>query len=152
MLASAVRFEMSPDWGWIKNQAVVVYPEDSLELKCSSQARYSLYSVINHQGSLDDGHYTTFCRHSNRESSPWWFCDDEKIQYLDKERFHSNSNAYLLFYALQTNTVSTYLWWRKLYLTQWICMSLHHHRSGNHFYFFGVSVIYFVNEKSPREN
>lgn len=138
ILASAGRFEMSPDWGWVKNQAVVLYPEDNLELECSSQARYKLYSVINHQGSLDDGHYTVFCRHSKPKSAPWWFCDDEKIQCPDKELFHSNSNAYLLFYALQTNTVSTFVWWRNLDLTQWNCMSLARHRSGNHFYCFVI--------------
>ncbi|XP_054282404.1 ubiquitin carboxyl-terminal hydrolase 22-like [Macrosteles quadrilineatus] len=59
--------------------------------------RYSLFAVINHEGSLDTGHYTAYIRQQHRH---WYKCDDHMItrahisQVLDSE-------GYLLFYHKQ---------------------------------------------------
>ena len=103
------RFQLNHEFNWIKNDTLVLYPEDNLNLQqscpsaSSQQALYTLYSVINHQGSLNDGHYTTFCR-DNEKQLQWFECDDEKIKYFNSEKLDPNSNAYLLFYIMKNAT------------------------------------------------
>jgi ubiquitin carboxyl-terminal hydrolase 22/27/51 len=89
---------------WIKNDTLVLYPEDNLDLyeHCSSQQLlYSLYSVINHNGSLNDGHYTTFSRDISLNQQSWFELDDEIIKYLHTDQLSFNSKAYLLFYIMK---------------------------------------------------
>lgn len=38
--------------------------------------RYSLFAVINHEGSLETGHYTAFIR---QQRDQWFKCDDHLI-------------------------------------------------------------------------
>lgn len=38
--------------------------------------RYSLFAVVNHQGTLESGHYTTFIR---QHKDQWFKCDDAII-------------------------------------------------------------------------
>lgn len=97
---------------WIKNDTLVLYPEDNLNLHqyCSSQqSLYTLYSVINHNGSLNDGHYTTFSRDISLNQHVWFECDDEIIKYLSTDQLHLNSKAYLLFYTIKQISESTKL-------------------------------------------
>jgi len=60
--------------------------------------RYVLFAVINHIGTLDAGHYTSYIR---QHGSLWFHCNDHQIlpasidQVLDSE-------GYLLFYHKQT--------------------------------------------------
>ena len=97
---------------WIKNDTCVLYPEDNLDLQkycslsSSQQSLYTLYSVINHNGTLNDGHYTTFCRDITTNQRQWIECDDETINYLHSEKLHSNSKAYLLFYIMEKTAES----------------------------------------------
>jgi len=62
-----------------------------------SNNKYVLYGVINHIGSLDAGHYTSYIR---QHSDLWFHCNDHQIlpasipQVLDSE-------GYLLFYHKQ---------------------------------------------------
>jgi ubiquitin carboxyl-terminal hydrolase 22/27/51 len=39
-------------------------------------SRYSLFAVINHEGSLETGHYTAFIR---QQRDQWFKCDDHLI-------------------------------------------------------------------------
>lgn len=41
-----------------------------------SQTRYSLFAVVNHQGTLESGHYTSFIR---QHKDQWFKCDDAII-------------------------------------------------------------------------
>ena len=41
-----------------------------------SDNRYSLFAVINHEGSLETGHYTAFIR---QQRDQWFKCDDHLI-------------------------------------------------------------------------
>lgn len=43
---------------------------------CFSDNRYSLFAVINHEGSLETGHYTAFIR---QQRDQWFKCDDHLI-------------------------------------------------------------------------
>ena len=81
---------------WRKNRTLVDYPSDNLDLV---RASYTLYAVINHNGSLNDGHYTAFCRDISSKSPRWFDCDDHVVTDLRDEDLHSNRNAYLLFYT-----------------------------------------------------
>lgn len=91
----------------IKNNVNIIYPQDNLCLHqtCSTLSSqscvYRLYSVINHQGSLNDGHYTTYSRNIFDDEQKWFECDDEIIKPLNSDQIKSNSNAYLLFYMIQ---------------------------------------------------
>lgn len=38
--------------------------------------RYSLFAVVNHQGTLESGHYTSFIR---QHKDQWFKCDDAII-------------------------------------------------------------------------
>ena len=83
---------------WIKNDTLVQYPKDDLVLHSSS---YTLYSVINHDGSLNDGHYTTFCRDISINKEQWFECDDEIIKIRNPDQIDTNSKAYILFYIIK---------------------------------------------------
>lgn len=39
-------------------------------------SRYSLFAVVNHQGTLESGHYTSFIR---QHKDQWFKCDDAII-------------------------------------------------------------------------
>ncbi|CAF1432985.1 unnamed protein product [Adineta steineri] len=101
------RFQMNSEMRWIKDESLVLYPEDDLDLHqyssspSSEQALYTLYSIVNHNGSLNDGHYTTFSRDLSYDQPQWFEYDDEIVKYLDLDQLHLNSKAYLLFYTMQ---------------------------------------------------
>lgn len=84
---------------WIKNDTLVLYPKDNFNLNQSSS--YTLYSVINHDGSINNGHYTIFSRNLSLNRQAWFECDDEIIKPITTDRLHLNSKAYLLFYTIE---------------------------------------------------
>lgn len=43
---------------------------------CLFFPRYSLFAVVNHQGTLESGHYTSFIR---QHKDQWFKCDDAII-------------------------------------------------------------------------
>ncbi|XP_046754069.1 ubiquitin carboxyl-terminal hydrolase 22 isoform X1 [Diprion similis] len=62
-----------------------------------SDNRYSLFAVINHEGSLETGHYTAFIR---QQRDQWFKCDDHLITRA-KLKDVLTSEGYLLFYHKQ---------------------------------------------------
>ncbi|GMR36679.1 hypothetical protein PMAYCL1PPCAC_06874 [Pristionchus mayeri] len=54
---------------------------------------YTLFAVVQHEGSLDSGHYTAFVRSYNS----WYLCDDERIKAVPIEKVLA-AEAYILFY------------------------------------------------------
>lgn len=50
--------------------------EQSSRSAASPRCRYSLFAVVNHQGTLESGHYTTFIR---QHKDQWFKCDDAII-------------------------------------------------------------------------
>uniref|UniRef100_A0A8C6QFJ1 Ubiquitin carboxyl-terminal hydrolase n=1 Tax=Nannospalax galili TaxID=1026970 RepID=A0A8C6QFJ1_NANGA len=59
--------------------------------------KYSLFAVINHHGTLESGHYTSFIR---QEKDQWFNCDDAIITKATIEDL-LYSEGYLLFYHRQ---------------------------------------------------
>ncbi|KAM4624535.1 ubiquitin carboxyl-terminal hydrolase 22 [Polymixia lowei] len=59
--------------------------------------KYSLFAVVNHQGTLESGHYTTFIR---QHKDQWFKCDDAIITKATIKDV-LDSEGYLLFYHKQ---------------------------------------------------
>lgn len=59
--------------------------------------KYSLFAVVNHQGTLESGHYTTFIR---QQKDQWFKCDDAIITKASIKDV-LDSEGYLLFYHKQ---------------------------------------------------
>lgn len=76
----------------------------------SSCRRYSLFAVVNHQGTLESGHYTTFIR---QHKDQWFKCDDAIItkasikDVLDSEGWGRQRawDTFLLLFLLLTDLV-----------------------------------------------
>lgn len=60
--------------------------------------KYDLYSVINHIGGIDGGHYYSFCL--DEGSGNWYKYDDKNIEKIPINKV-INNNAYILFYIRQ---------------------------------------------------
>eukprot|EP01134_Creolimax_fragrantissima_P008488 CFRG8488T1 len=58
-----------------------------------TRSSYSLFSVVNHHGTLHSGHYTSFVRHGDQ----WFKCDDAVITHARLDDV-LRSEGYLLFY------------------------------------------------------
>lgn len=56
-------------------------------------ATYDLIGVVNHQGKMDNGHYTSFVKHDDM----WFKCDDATITRATLPQV-LKSKGYLLFY------------------------------------------------------
>lgn len=60
---------------------------------------YDLFAVINHEGRLDNGHYTNLARYQNE----WYQFDDEKVTHKAMSECFNNttisSTAYMCFYV-----------------------------------------------------
>ncbi|XP_066105578.1 ubiquitin carboxyl-terminal hydrolase 51 isoform X2 [Saccopteryx bilineata] len=62
-----------------------------------NENKYSLFAVINHHGTLESGHYTSFIR---QQKDQWFSCDDAVITKATIEDL-LYSEGYLLFYHKQ---------------------------------------------------
>jgi ubiquitin C-terminal hydrolase len=76
----------------------MISKENKDDSKCY---KYDLYAVVNHTGSLNSGHYFTYCK--DEDSNKWFKFDDNdvlpmpEIASIDRNAVVT-SNAYLLFY------------------------------------------------------
>ncbi|KAL3081957.1 hypothetical protein niasHT_032639 [Heterodera trifolii] len=57
--------------------------------------RYSLFAVVNHNGSTESGHYSCYIRH---QQDNWYSCNDQKITRERVDKVLA-SEGYLLFYC-----------------------------------------------------
>ncbi|CAH8466309.1 unnamed protein product [Schistosoma turkestanicum] len=88
---------------WRKQTTNVDFPIESLDMSSFivgpklHSSEYALFSVLNHRGTMESGHYTTFCR--NIRDGQWYEYDDENVSLLNRNEIQ-NDNAYILFYEL----------------------------------------------------
>ncbi len=84
---------------YIKNETLIRYPISNVNFsrwsQTSSSSKYSLISVVNHFGSMNSGHYTSYCN----DGKQWYYCDDQSIRLADIRELEHNVYAYLLFYS-----------------------------------------------------
>ena len=80
-----------------KNDSLIDFPRENFDLSPyvvgpeKSKAKYDLFAVSQHYGSMSGGHYTAVCRNENS----WFKFDDESVY---KETEVVTNSAYLLFY------------------------------------------------------
>ena len=83
-----------------KNNVIVSFPIDTLEMEEVSKVNksfYELYSVINHMGDVGGGHYTNYSK--NSILNEWYEFNDSSVNYLkNPEKEITSSSAYILFY------------------------------------------------------
>ena len=80
-------------------------------------SKYDLFGVINHFGSMEYGHYTSFCL--NYKDDNWYEYNDRianKIQKGKEKDAIINKNAYILFYRAQDNNNIN---WEQIYNKQY---------------------------------
>ena len=63
------------------------------------QIKYDLFAVANHYGSLDYGHYTSFCL--NSIDNKWYEFNDSMVREIKNESDIVTQSAYVLFYRQQ---------------------------------------------------
>jgi ubiquitin C-terminal hydrolase len=88
------RFKVSPNpqlsaqERWIKYTGNVAFPLQGLNLGMFASESsgvdpldvvYDLYSIINHTGSCDVGHYTAICKVQGDNEQLWYKFDDDKV-------------------------------------------------------------------------
>ncbi|XP_049620770.1 ubiquitin carboxyl-terminal hydrolase 8-like [Suncus etruscus] len=85
-----------------KLQANVDFPLENLDLSQyvidsnNNLKKYNLFSVSNHYGGLNRGHYTAFCKNAAKQC--WFKFDDHEVSYIPTSSVKSSA-AYILFYT-----------------------------------------------------
>ncbi|XP_073160133.1 ubiquitin carboxyl-terminal hydrolase 8 isoform X5 [Lepidochelys kempii] len=101
LLVHLKRFSYDGRWKQ-KLQTSVDFPLESLDLSHyvigpkSNLKRYNLFSVSNHYGGLDGGHYTAYCRNATKQR--WYKFDDHEVSDISASSVKSSA-AYILFYT-----------------------------------------------------
>jgi len=90
-----------------KNECVVTFPyildiKEFIDPACGhiNENKYNLYAVINHQGSMDCGHYYSYIRFHGRKN--WYLFNDSSVQKVEGI-IPNFPYAYALFYIKQKN-------------------------------------------------
>lgn len=77
-----------------KKQTFIQYTQRLDLTKYGKNVFYELYGVINHTGSVEGGHYTSYIKNQNNK---WYHYNDTNIKELQENEICS-SKAYCLFY------------------------------------------------------
>ena len=103
--------------------------------------KYDLFGVINHYGSMDYGHYTSFCK--NMHDNKWYEYNDRIVNEIQPGKEYEtivNPNAYILFYREQNCDM---IKWDNIYNKKY------EEINENNLKKFGQDFIY---EKNPNED
>ncbi|KAK7113963.1 ubiquitin carboxyl-terminal hydrolase 8-like isoform X2 [Littorina saxatilis] len=90
------------DGMWMQKKTTMVdFPVNDLDLEeftlgPKDRARYSLYGLSNHYGTMEGGHYTAFCR--NPCNSKWHKFDDHEVYEMSKSDVKTSA-AFVLYYT-----------------------------------------------------
>ncbi|XP_004471605.2 ubiquitin carboxyl-terminal hydrolase 8 [Dasypus novemcinctus] len=101
LLVHLKRFSYDGRWKQ-KLQTSVDFPLESLDLSHyvigpkNNLKKYNLFSVSNHYGGLDGGHYTAYCKNAARQR--WFKFDDHEVSDISISSVKSSA-AYILFYT-----------------------------------------------------
>lgn len=71
------------------------YTNSNLDQSRCLETKYDLYGVVNHQGALGGGHYTSYAK--SFVDDQWYYYDDERVRVVEESKVVTPS-AYLLFY------------------------------------------------------
>ncbi|KAM9533099.1 ubiquitin carboxyl-terminal hydrolase 8 isoform 1-T1 [Guaruba guarouba] len=101
LLVHLKRFSYDGRWKQ-KLQTSVDFPLETLDLSQyvigpkNNLKRYNLFSVSNHYGGLDGGHYTAYCKNAAKQR--WFKFDDHEVSEISSSSVKSSA-AYILFYT-----------------------------------------------------
>ncbi|XP_053526034.1 ubiquitin carboxyl-terminal hydrolase 8 isoform X3 [Artibeus jamaicensis] len=101
LLVHLKRFSYDGRWKQ-KLQTSVDFPLENLDLSQyvigpkNNVKKYNLFSVSNHYGGLDGGHYTAYCKNAARQR--WFKFDDHEVSDISVSSVKSSA-AYILFYT-----------------------------------------------------
>ncbi|XP_064524922.1 ubiquitin carboxyl-terminal hydrolase 8 isoform X2 [Pseudopipra pipra] len=101
LLVHLKRFSYDGRWKQ-KLQTSVDFPLETLDLSQyvigpkNTLKRYNLFSVSNHYGGLDGGHYTAYCKNASKQR--WFKFDDHEVSEISASSVKSSA-AYILFYT-----------------------------------------------------
>ncbi|XP_040476578.1 ubiquitin carboxyl-terminal hydrolase 8 isoform X1 [Ursus maritimus] len=101
LLVHLKRFSYDGRWKQ-KLQSSVDFPLENLDLSQyvigpkNNLKKYNLFSVSNHYGGLDGGHYTAYCKNAARQR--WFKFDDHEVSDISVSSVKSSA-AYILFYT-----------------------------------------------------
>ncbi|XP_068954142.1 ubiquitin carboxyl-terminal hydrolase 8 [Petaurus breviceps papuanus] len=101
LLVHLKRFSYDGRWKQ-KLQTSVDFPLENLDLSQyvigpkNNLKKYNLFSVSNHYGGLDGGHYTAYCKNAARQR--WFKFDDHEVSDISVSSVRSSA-AYILFYT-----------------------------------------------------
>ncbi|XP_009329201.1 PREDICTED: ubiquitin carboxyl-terminal hydrolase 8 isoform X5 [Pygoscelis adeliae] len=101
LLVHLKRFSYDGRWKQ-KLQTSVDFPLETLDLSQyvigpkNNLKRYNLFSVSNHYGGLDGGHYTAYCKNASKQR--WFKFDDHEVSEISASSVKSSA-AYILFYT-----------------------------------------------------
>ncbi|XP_050569020.1 ubiquitin carboxyl-terminal hydrolase 8 isoform X3 [Cygnus atratus] len=101
LLVHLKRFSYDGRWKQ-KLQTSVDFPLETLDLSQyvigpkNTLKRYNLFSVSNHYGGLDGGHYTAYCKNASKQR--WFKFDDHEVSEISASSVKSSA-AYILFYS-----------------------------------------------------
>uniref|UniRef100_A0A9L0IMK7 ubiquitinyl hydrolase 1 n=1 Tax=Equus asinus TaxID=9793 RepID=A0A9L0IMK7_EQUAS len=101
LLVHLKRFSYDGRWKQ-KLQTSVDFPLENLDLSQyvigpkNNLKKYNLFSVSNHYGGLDGGHYTAYCKNAARQR--WFKFDDHEVSDIAVSSVKSSA-AYILFYT-----------------------------------------------------
>lgn len=101
LIVQLKRFQFDGRWR-NKIQTTVNFPLERLNMDrhvvapTSQFSNYHLYGVINHYGSFESGHYTSYCE--NAYNGRWYCYDDNLVKDVTASSVKTNA-AYLLFYT-----------------------------------------------------
>lgn len=56
---------------------------------------YDCFAVVNHGGDLGGGHYTSYAKHSTKNT--WFLFNDQTVTQVDESKVKTSA-AYILFY------------------------------------------------------
>uniref|UniRef100_A0A674H7Z6 Ubiquitin carboxyl-terminal hydrolase 8 n=1 Tax=Taeniopygia guttata TaxID=59729 RepID=A0A674H7Z6_TAEGU len=94
LLVHLKRFSYDGRWKQ-KLQTSVDFPLETLDLSQyvigpkTSLKRYNLFSVSNHYGGLDGGHYTAYCKNASKQR--WFKFDDHEVSEISASSFLKSS-------------------------------------------------------------
>ena len=95
------RFDVSTK-GIVKNKKYIDFPLKNLKVG-NKELVCNLKSITNHYGTLNTGHYVSFCK--SRYKGDWYKCDDIKITKMNESI--KTPDAYLLYYEID-NTLNSF--------------------------------------------
>lgn len=98
------RFEINR-FGIKKNNTLIDYPlylnlaNYVLMDSNNTNNNYELFSIILHNGSMNNGHYRSIIKkYDDDGNSNWYLCDDDDVRIINENDILNHKNAYILFY------------------------------------------------------